>query len=322
MSKKHRRISSCPTGPMSDEEATRKLKLLSVTHPLMLDYNTIYDEEHSADSHNNLPSREQLQSNLDFDDNFSDISEAVSYRNIIISDDEKLRRELSNSVSTHQDEPTFSSYEYQGYKAPPSPTFDLELNEPRNPFPRFGRRSKCKILCITIIIILAIVIPIYVMRKSETPNSSIIVKSDHTEVYDLYWNSDGNSNNIFYNNYTLGYRVFKDPCIIVNDLTLIKTIINSNVPCVGKWCMNGKFDCNLDSDCYELTYVIPIENSGFVTPCKNITGNLVFVWRKWNIELQELNTLQRNTEISTVFGLDILSYVRSLIINCNLSSRC
>jgi hypothetical protein len=287
---------------MSDEEA--KLKLESLT---------------------NIPD-EPTYDNSDTYSDISDLSDALSYVSVPISNDEKLRRELLKQQEIGNTEDfKFNKYNYENYKTnhdlPVSASFNLELN--KNTFPHL-RRNWVRIsivICLLVSAILLIVIPTVLIKKSDSDSQQTeTLKLSHTIVYTEYWNSNRNANNMFYNNYTFGYLLFKDPCVVSNDLVLLKTIINSAIQCIGDWCVNGKFGCDTSLDCYDLNYII--DDQEFPGTCKNITGNIIFRWKKWSTQLLNLQLSDQITEITTVLGFDTLSYVRDLISNCNLGSRC
>jgi hypothetical protein len=290
--------------PMSDEEA--KLKVEALT---------------------NLPD-EPVDDNSDVYSDISDLSDALSYVSVPISNDEKLRRELlKQQVSENTEDFKFNKYNYENYKSnydlPLSSSFNLELN--KNAFPHLKKNwlRISVVTCLIISAILLIVIPIVLIKKSDSElQRTETLKLSHTIVYTEYWNSNRNANNMFYNNYTLGYLLFKDPCVVSNDLPLLRTIINSEIQCTGDWCINNKFMCDTTLDCYDLNYIIPTDDQEFPGTCKNITGNIVFTWKQWSTQLLNLQVSDQITEITTVLGFDTLSYVRDLISNCNLGSRC
>lgn len=307
MSRKHQRSLSWSNGPMPDEIASLKVKMLTESNNIDID---------ECSDISNLD---------DFPDNISDVSEAVSYQSVPISNEEKLRRELLFAGTTIS-EPKFASYNYEQYNSgfQRSNTFDVEMNRKLSgdPFPTLKKGCRVGLLTIFLIIIatLLIVIPTVMYGKSSSRSNLATLNNPHTAVYDTYWNSEGNSNNLFYSNNTFGYSVFRDPCVHVTDLNILKTIINSQVGCIGNWCLNGQFGCGDTSDCYDLNYIIP--ETQLLNTCGNITGNLVFSWKKWNTELQGLKSSDYTKEISIVYGIETFSYVRDIISNCGLSNRC
>ncbi len=282
------------------------------------------------DSLTNIPDI-PIEDDCDVYSDISDLSDALSYVSIPISNDEKLRRELllKQELENNPEEFKFNKYDYRDYKSnkirdlPLSASFNLELN--KNAFPRY-KKNWCRIFfmsCIILSAILLIVIPVCIIKKSNsTPQPTDTSTESHTDVYNEYWNFNGNANNMFYNNYTFGYTLFKDPCVVSGNLGLLKTIINSAIQCKGDWCVGNKFMCDKTLDCYDLEYIIPPNDPEFSNLCKNITGNILFSWKRWTTELSNLQFDDQITEISTVLGINTLSYVRDLISNCGLNARC
>lgn len=271
------------------------------------------------------PTAVYLQDN--FNDGFSDISETASYKTVDICEEEQLRRDLLKypSLDPNDQELKFEKYNY--YKS---------YKESRNIFPEHKilifpeNNSKKKVIySLILVLVLAFTIIFYFfinpkLRSHSSQNSPILI-GPHTTEYTQYWNIEGNSNSLFYNNQTFGSQIFRDPCVIISDLSLIKKIINSQISCTGKWCQSGEFLCQTSPDCYDLQYLIPLNGPEFQNSCKNITGNLVMSWKRWNQDIQKLivdNYQNALTELNTILGLDTLILARSLIETCQINSRC
>ena len=256
-----------------------------------------------------------------FPDDCSDISETSSYKTVDISEEEQLRRDLLKYPSL---DPNDIELKFEKYNYPPSKYIyqdKIIFNEPK--------KSR-KTIIYTIILLLTLVFIIFYFiiipkLKNHTTQKHEIVIGSHTSEYQQFWKSKGNTNYYFYNNLTFGSQIFKDPCVIVSDLNLVKTIINSEIQCDGEWCKSAQFLCTDTLDCYDLQYIIPLNGPEFKNSCKNITGNLVMSWKRWSQDLDKIiiyNYQNGINELNTILGLDTLIYARSLIETCQINNRC
>ena len=296
------------TSPLSEEEATQKVLNLGPPFGFL-------GQEYANDINNDIDS---------ISDNMSDISDAHSYRSIVISDQEKLRRELLNGNGHPAETPKFYKYNYDGYNktVTKSRSFDINLIAVRNPFPRLGSNYKKKIFIgflIVLLITIIVLVPITIISRSHSHSSYInTFPNIHTVEYVNYWTLDGNSNNLFFDNATFGVSIFHDPCIIVSNYQVVRNIINSKIICQGEWCESGSFSCASNIlDCYDLTYVIPYDSPEFQNACKNITGNLIMTWKRWSNDVLTLPSYQNTiAEITEILGSDNINYIRGIIETC------
>ena len=93
--------------------------------------------------------------------------------------------------------------------------------------------------------------------------------------------------------------------------------------CTGKWCIDNKFICGRsgNTDCYHVEHIIDENGPEFKNcyGCKNIAGNMVMAYGRWNKALGGLSLRYYNDstyEKQLVYGADILDRVRDTIWQC------
>ena len=109
------------------------------------------------------------------------------------------------------------------------------------------------------------------------------------------WHSKFYLDNIKYNNdnyqffdpNTFGIDIYEDPCEPIKNINF-KNKINIVSECIGLWCVNKSFNCknHMTQECYNVEHIIDTKGMEFKDPsCKNIAGNLVMAYGRWNSQL-------------------------------------
>lgn len=113
-------------------------------------------------------------------------------------------------------------------------------------------------------------------------------------------------------------------CIVLSDNAserrreYIKILKDYGVECTGDWCVNGKFDCRQkDSrNCYNLEHIVDLRNSVADGYNKNILGNMVMAYGKWNQEMGGMKWPKVEVEKRRVYGDTIVDHAIANIIEC------
>jgi len=146
----------------------------------------------------------------------------------------------------------------------------------------------------------------------------------HTSIFNEYWNTYGNTNNMFYHPDTFGKNIYTDPCEKITYNTKYKNYVNQYInPCIGKWCIDYKFNClQYNSSCYQVEHIIDKKGQEYDIECTLIAGNLVMAYGKWNNGLGGFagsNYTNSVIEKTIVYGKEIMDDVRHIIETCNTS---
>lgn len=143
----------------------------------------------------------------------------------------------------------------------------------------------------------------------------------NSKYYIENYNKNHNTNYEFYDNRTFGLDLYKDPCIKITDNRKFKNYINKLLPCIGKWCIDKTFNCIGSKNCYHVEHIIDVNGKEFSNPnCKQIAGNLVMSYGKWNSQLgsrSRVNYYDSMREKEIIYGIDKVESVRSIINKCN-----
>jgi len=141
------------------------------------------------------------------------------------------------------------------------------------------------------------------------------------------YNSNYNSNFEFYDPRTFGSDIYEDACTPITYNVEFKNVVNDALTCIGKWCIDKTFNCiNHDTqNCYNVEHIIDTRGPEFIdAKCKQIAGNLVMAYGKWNSQLGSRTSIKNGSyyyesinEKEIIYGKDRVDSVRSLIVKCN-----
>ena len=141
------------------------------------------------------------------------------------------------------------------------------------------------------------------------------------------YNSNYNANSEFYDSRTFGIDIYEDACTPITDNVVFKNFVNDALTCIGKWCIDNTFNCiHRDTqNCYNVEHIIDTKGQEFTdAKCKQISGNLVMAYGKWNSQLGSRAGIKNGSyyyesinEKELIYGKDRVDSVRSLIIRCN-----
>jgi hypothetical protein len=134
-------------------------------------------------------------------------------------------------------------------------------------------------------------------------------------IYHSYSTID-NTNNKYdiYDDRTFGFNVYEDPCTSISYNNKFRKRINDKVPCIGKWCVNGTFNCIRynNQGCYNVEHIID-KRTNLNT---NIVGNLVMAYGKWNQELGRKTYAESNAEKIRVYGQKSIDLALHYVTTC------
>jgi len=146
-----------------------------------------------------------------------------------------------------------------------------------------------------------------------------------TKIYDDFW--DNNAQYDFYDPRTFGINIYKDPCTPITYNTKFRTYVSKHIKCIGKWCLNKEWKCpkntknsNHNANCYHVEHIIDIKGPEFKDNynAKQIAGNMVMAWGRWNAQIGSANKNYNVTsnEKAKVYGADMMLKVRNIIRDC------
>ena len=144
----------------------------------------------------------------------------------------------------------------------------------------------------------------------------------NTEFYKNYWDA-GNVDFNFFDPNTFGMDVYEDPCTVINSNDVFKNKINKEINCLGTWCVDDAFNCvvHKTTECYNVEHIFDTNGNDFHdAKCKQIAGNLVMAYGRWNSQLgarAKHHYTDSINEKMTVYTKERLNNVRELIIKCN-----
>ena len=158
------------------------------------------------------------------------------------------------------------------------------------------------------------------------PNESKTVISSrdiylHTKEYIDNWENNGNKNYLFYDEETFGIDLFSNSCEIMTKAKFRK-YLNRDVNCIGEWCsIDDKYNCEIynNKNCYNVEHIIDNKGPEFVDCNKNIVGNYVMAWGRWNQNLGLIANRDYNSsthEKGIVYGEELMEKVRNKFKEC------
>ena len=142
---------------------------------------------------------------------------------------------------------------------------------------------------------------------------------------------ENNDNRQYFDPSTFGMDIYSDPLKLMRSNNEFRKYVNYNVKCTGKWCkstvLGKKFLCDkYKTDCYHVEHIIDIKGSEFAScsECKNIVGNMVMSYGKWNSALGGLARYHYEDaqyEKSLIYGNNRINKAKQLIEQCCLRSQ-
>jgi hypothetical protein len=126
---------------------------------------------------------------------------------------------------------------------------------------------------------------------------------------------------------TFGMDIYSDPLRQITSNGKFREYVNINIPCTGKWCMNhtilgSKFMCpKYGTDCLHVEHIIDLGGPEFeeCPKCKNIVGNMVMAYGRWNSALGGLarsKYYDAQYEKSLIYGPNRINRAKQLIEQC------
>jgi len=144
----------------------------------------------------------------------------------------------------------------------------------------------------------------------------------NTEFYKNNWDA-GNADFNFFDPNTFGMDIYDDPCTIINSNVVFKNKINEKINCLGTWCVDDSFNCVLHktTECYNVEHIIDTNGNEFRNAkCKQIAGNMVMAYGRWNSQLGSRARKYYSDSINEkmiVYRQERVNNVRDIIIKCN-----
>lgn len=137
----------------------------------------------------------------------------------------------------------------------------------------------------------------------------------HTKIYDEL--KDGTFTGTIYLPNTYGGLLHEDICQKISRKKYIKLLDQNNVKCTGDWCINNTFSCS-KQPCYNMEHIIDLENSlpNITKEDKNILGNVVMAYSKWNIQVGNLKWNDVEIEKREIYGNYMVDKAIETIIYC------
>lgn len=139
-----------------------------------------------------------------------------------------------------------------------------------------------------------------------------------TAVYKNFGNS--NTNYRYFDDRTFGYKIYDDPCVKIKYTYQYRNYVNNHMKCIGTWCKNNMFSCgNERKNCYHVEHIIDSNGPEYTKECKNIVGNLVMSYDKWN---EGLGGIARNNyelaqrEKMLIYGTETVRNIKKIIERC------
>lgn len=145
-----------------------------------------------------------------------------------------------------------------------------------------------------------------------------------------------NNNYQFFDPNTFGQAIHPDPTNIIRSNSQFRDFVNSNVDCTGKYCVKKNneysFSCSGrgSKDCYHVEHMYDVNGNDPGIPamcrsCKNIPGNMVMAYGRWNSALGGLAgsnyTLSKMEKISVYSLLNMVNARNSIAACCNRMYR-
>lgn len=179
-------------------------------------------------------------------------------------------------------------------------------------------KKLCCINIISLIIIILIIITFSFIIKDVYDmyiDDNRFISKKHTNVFLEY----NDNSDIFFDKSTYGGYIYNDPCKKIKSTTEFRNYVNKHITCLGRWCYNGKYSCPLynNTECYNVEHIYDL-NRGDINGCynKDISGNLIMAWGRWNQELGKLDYKENMKEKEIIYGKEIIDKARENIIKC------
>ena len=148
-----------------------------------------------------------------------------------------------------------------------------------------------------------------------------------TRVYDRYGHLE-NAGYVMFDDRTFGMDLYPDPCTRVSVNKKFRDVVNNAMPCVGQWCINGKFACTRTNnvDCYHVEHIFDTKGDDFYgqPDAKDLAANLVMSFGRWNSALGGVaNRYYQDSkdEKLLVYGIDRMRQVYNTIQMCVSRNR-
>ena len=142
----------------------------------------------------------------------------------------------------------------------------------------------------------------------------------------LYYINNKDIGNVDYNFYdpnTFGMDIYKEPCTLIKSNSDFRNKVNKNIKCRGTWCINETYNCILHktTECYSVEHIIDTNGEEFInSKCKQIAGNLVMSYGRWNSQLDMLSKYDYDFNIdekTAVYSKERIGEIRNIIVKCN-----
>lgn len=88
----------------------------------------------------------------------------------------------------------------------------------------------------------------------------------------------------------------------------IKLLSDNNIECQGSWCIDGKFKClqGNSKSCYNIEHIVDTKQSILPNHNKNIVGNIIMAYGKWNQEMGTMLWDNVESEKREIYGNSIV----------------
>jgi hypothetical protein len=120
----------------------------------------------------------------------------------------------------------------------------------------------------------------------------------------IYADINFNKDYQYFDPRTYGGDIHSNPCEEMKQTSKYRKYVNDHIKCIGKWCIDGLFKCpsgGYNIDCYVVEHIIDRQFKG-----KNITGNYIMAWGKWNNNISHLTEEATYTEKLSKYGKRIM----------------
>lgn len=163
-----------------------------------------------------------------------------------------------------------------------------------------------------IVLIFIIIKLVYCASDCTNENNKAHCKRDHTDVY-LNW-KDGSFNETIFLNYT--FITDYDICKTYTRKQYIKLLNDNGYYCTGDWCNNDKYSCQT-YPCYEVEHIIDTQNSIYNEYNKDILGNMIMAYSKWNKQIGKMKWDYVEIEKREIYGDNVVDMAIKNIEKCN-----
>lgn len=91
-----------------------------------------------------------------------------------------------------------------------------------------------------------------------------------------------------------------------------------NIGCSGSWCIDGEFKCQFGNsqDCYNLEHIVDLQNSILEEYNRNIVGNIVMAYGRWNQQVGSLTWPRVEAEKIEIYGRQLMEEAMLAIVEC------